>query len=374
MLPITVGRFVTDLSPILPNPVTQQPEGAGGSALHWRIMTKDDDTKNTESAVPESHQELRKPPVLSIVVPCYNEEDALGQTARVLGDKVRGLIGQGQIDASSNILFVDDGSRDRTWAIVEQLHNGDEALYHGVKFSHNRGHQNAVYAGLMAALERNSDAAVSMDADLQDDPDAIDEMVKQYRAGSEIVFGVRNNRDTDSVFKRTTAEAFYGLMSWMGTDTIPDHADYRLMSRTAIAALSQYSEANLFLRGIVPALGFTTSKVYYKRGTRVAGESKYPLSKMLSFALEGITSFSVKPLRMITAIGVLSMVFAVIMLIYTIVSVCSGNAVAGWGSIMVSMWFLGGLLLVALGIVGEYIGRIYLETKNRPRYIIEKVI
>ena len=317
---------------------------------------------------------LRRPPVLGIVMPCYNEEPVLEQSASVIGAKLRSLMDRGEIDRASRILFVDDGSRDRTWRIVEHLHDQDPSLYHGVKFAHNRGHQNAVYAGMMAAMEQVCDAAISMDADLQDDPDAIDGMVRRYREGNEIVFGVRNNRDTDSVFKRSTAEAFYKVMTWMGADTIPDHADYRLMSRVAIEALSRYTEENLFLRGIVPSLGFRTEKVYYRRGIRAAGESKYPLSKMVSFALEGITSFSVKPLRMITSIGVLSIVVGLAMLIYTVVSVLSGNAVAGWGSIMVSMWLLGGLILVSLGIVGEYIGRIYLETKHRPRYIIEKMV
>lgn len=318
--------------------------------------------------------ELRKSPVLCIVVPCYNEELVLRQTASVLQRKIMELAAGGEIQSTSNIIVVDDGSSDHTWSIVEQLHQRNPDLFHGVKFSHNRGHQNAVYAGLMVALQQGNDVVVSMDADLQDDPDAIDGMVHEYRLGSEIVFGVRNNRDTDSVFKRSTAEAFYKLMSWMGADTIPDHADYRLMSRVAIEALSQYTEVNLFLRGIVPALGFKTSKVFYRRGIRAAGESKYPLYKMLSFALEGITSFSIKPLRMITVTGMLSIVVGFLMLIYTIVSVCSGNAVAGWGSLMVSLWIIGGMILVSLGIVGEYIGRIYLESKNRPRYIIERTI
>ncbi|KAB8288602.1 glycosyltransferase [Bifidobacterium ramosum] len=316
----------------------------------------------------------REPPELCIVVPCYNEEQVLRQTAAVLSGKVRSLVDTGEIKPSSAVLLVDDGSADGTWSIIEQLHDEDTGLFHGVKFSHNQGHQNAVYAGLMAAYDRGCDAAVSLDADLQDDPDAIDEMVRDYRDGNEIVFGVRNNRDTDSMFKRSTAEAFYTLMSWMGADIIPDHADYRLMSRTAIEALSRYTETNLFLRGIVPSLGFSTSEVFYKRGTRAAGESKYPVSKMLSFAMEGITSFSVKPLRIITMIGMLSIVVGIVMLVYTVVSVCSGNAVTGWGSLMVSMWLLGGLILVSLGVVGEYIGRIYLETKRRPRYIIERMV
>lgn len=316
----------------------------------------------------------RSAPVLAMVIPCYNEEPVLEQTASVLSEKLRDLSTHRQISAKSFILLIDDGSTDRTWEIASNLHTADPEMFHAVKFSHNRGHQNAVYAGLMESLRRGCDAAISMDADLQDDPNAIDGMVESYRAGNEIVYGVRNNRDTDTAFKRLTAESFYKLMTWMGADTIPDHADFRLMSNTAIRALSQYSEANLFLRGIVPSLGFKSDKVFYKRGIRAAGESKYPLSKMISFALEGITSFSVKPLHMITTTGFLSVIVGFIMLIYTIVSICTGHAIAGWGSMMFSIWILGGLILVSLGIVGEYIGRIYIETKHRPRYIIEEEI
>jgi glycosyltransferase involved in cell wall biosynthesis len=330
--------------------------------------------EENDSALMGSAQEThrRKAPLLSMVIPCYNEEPVISQTAAVLEDRLTALMNAGDISSSSFVLFVDDGSSDRTWGIIEELHAKNPTLYRGLKFSHNRGHQNAVYAGLIAALQRDCDAAISMDADLQDDPDAIGRMVDSYRAGNEIVFGVRNNRENDTVFKHFTAEAFYKLMTWMGTDTIPDHADFRLMSRTAIAALSRYSESNLFLRGIVPSLGFTTDKVQYKRGVRAAGESKYPLSKMISFAMEGITSFSVKPLHLVTMAGFLSMLGAIAMLIYTVVSVAMGRAVSGWGSMMFSLWFLGGLILISLGIIGEYIGRIYLEAKDRPRYIIEK--
>lgn len=325
----------------------------------------------------ESHEPksvLRPAPTLAMVIPCYNEEPVLEQTAHVLAEKLSDLIRTEEIDNRSFILFVDDGSQDNTWRIAEKLHTSKPELFHAIKFSHNRGHQNAVYAGLMTSLSNGCDAAISMDADLQDDPNAIDKMVALYRKGNEIVYGVRNNRSTDTIFKRMTAESFYKLMTWMGADTIPDHADFRLMSKIAIQALSEYSEANLFLRGIVPSLGFKSDRVYYKRGVRAAGESKYPLSKMISFALEGITSFSVKPLHLITTTGFLSVVIGMIMLIYTIVSVCTGNAIVGWGSLMFSLWIIGGLILVSLGIVGEYIGRIYLETKHRPRYIIEKEI
>lgn len=226
----------------------------------------------------------------------------------------------------------------------------------------------------MRARTLRADAAISLDADLQDDPDAIDKMVEEYRKGAEIVYGVRDNRDSDTAFKRDSAHAFYRFMSWMGTETIPDHADYRLLSRTALDALSEYHEVNLFLRGIVPSLGFKTSKVYYKRSKRVAGKSKYPLRKMVSFAIDGITSFSIKPLRAITVIGALSVVVGFFTLIYTIIALCSGHTQAGWASVMCSLWIIGGLILTALGIVGEYIGRIYLEIKQRPRYIIEKTI
>lgn len=314
------------------------------------------------------------PPLLALVIPCYNEEDALKETSKVVLDKLVSLKRNKAIDDNSFVIFVDDGSTDKTWQEISALHDQEPERFHGVKFSHNRGHQNALYAGLMQARVMGVDAAISLDADLQDDPDAIDKMVDEYRKGVEIVYGVRDNRDTDTLFKRCSAHAFYRFMRWMGTETISDHADYRLMSRTALDALSEYSEVNLFLRGIVPSLGFKTAKVYYKRSKRVAGESKYPLRKMLSFAIEGITSFSVKPLSVITLIGGVSVVVGMIMLIYAVASFSTGRAQAGWASIMCSLWIIGGLILTALGIVGEYIGRIYLEVKQRPRYIIENVI
>lgn len=309
-----------------------------------------------------------------IVIPCYNEEPGLRTTASVLSEKIRSLVEAQQISDDSTILFVDDGSKDATWNVISELHNEDTSLFHGLKLAHNKGHQNALLAGLMYALDEAADVAISMDADLQDDPNAIDQMIEEYRKGAEIVYGVRDNRDTDTAFKRGTAHMFYGLMRSMGAETIPDHADYRLMSREALAALAQYREENLFLRGMVPSLGFPTAKVYYKRGERVAGESKYPLRKMVSFAVDGITSFSAKPLTIITGIGMLSVLVGIAMLIYTIVSVCTGHAVAGWGSMMCSLWILGGLILTSLGVVGEYIAKIYIEVKGRPRYIIEKVL
>lgn len=315
---------------------------------------------------------MREAPIMMFVVPCYNEEEALSVTASTLRHKLLALKQNRSIGAASGIIFVDDGSTDATWSIIERLHDEDPDTMHGVKLAHNKGHQNALYAGLMQALHSGADVSVSMDADLQDDPDAVNQMIEEYRNGAEIVFGVRDNRDTDTAFKRGTAHAFYSFMRWLGTETVPDHADYRLMSHVAMEALSQYGEVNLFLRGIVPSLGFRTAKVYYKRGVRIAGESKYPLGKMVTFALEGITSFSTKPLSLIVTVGVLSVVIGVVMLAYTLVSVFTEHAVAGWGSLMCSLWFIGGFILMAIGIVGEYIGRIYLEVKARPRYIVEK--
>ncbi len=312
-------------------------------------------------------------PCAYIVVPCYNESEVIDTTAQVLSAQIRELISQGLVSAQSKVLFVDDGSRDDTWQKITRLCSGETGdVLSGVKFAHNRGHQNAVYAGLMEALSHGCDCAISIDADLQDDPSVITDMIEKYRGGYEIVYGVRNNRDTDTAFKRGTAHAFYATMSWLGTNAIPDHADFRLMGKAALEALSQYHESNLFLRGIVPDLGFTSAKVYYKRAARQAGESKYPLGKMIGFALEGITSFSIKPIRLITLMGFVSFFISIIALIYTVASVIMGRAVVGWGSLMVSVWLLGSAILVSLGVVGEYIGKIYLEVKNRPRYIVEE--
>ena len=312
-------------------------------------------------------------PVVFFVIPCYNEEEALPETSRRLKQKITDLYQRNVISSESRVLFVDDGSKDRTWDVIESLHQ-EAAYFGGVKLAHNRGHQNALYAGLMEALKAGCDAAISMDADLQDDIDAIDHFIEKYKQGAQVVYGVRDNRDTDSAFKRGTAEMFYKLMNALGTETVADHADYRLMGRAALEALSEYTEVNLFLRGIVPSIGFKTDVVYYKRGVRVAGESKYPLSKMISFAIEGITSFSVKPLQMITGFGVASVFVSIVCLIYTLVSVFTEHAVAGWGSIMISLWLIGGIIIISLGVVGEYIGKIYMESKHRPRYIVEKMI
>ena len=315
---------------------------------------------------------------LCVVVPCYNEEEVLPETCRRLAAKLTALVAVGTISPASRVLFVDDGSRDRTWELICQAHDNPTAfdakcepgMLGGIRFAHNQGHQNALYAGLMEALRRGFDAAVSLDADLQDDIDAIDEMVAKHLAGAEIVYGVRDSRETDTAFKRTTALAFYRVMAMLGVETVSNHADYRLMGRRALSALSQYQEVNLFLRGIVPALGFKTDAVYYARAERFAGESKYPLGKMISFALEGITSFSVKPIRWVTVLGLISLLVSAGMLVYTLVSVIQGHVVAGWSSLMISIWLVGGLTMVSLGIVGEYVGRIYLESKHRPRYII----
>ena len=322
-----------------------------------------------------------KPPVLWVVVPCYNEEEVLPETAKRLAEKVVGLTEVGRISRASRILLVNDGSSDATWERIRALHEGNHNelsvtpnLFCGICLAHNVGHQNALYAGLMHALERGCDCAVSLDADLQDDIEAIDEMLVRYVEGAEVVFGVRDNRETDTRFKRGTAEAFYSLMRRLGVEMVSDSADYRLMGRRSLEALSRYKETNLFLRGIVPQLGFSTAKVYYKRGRRFAGTSKYPLSKMISFALKGITSFSIAPIRLVTAVGTLSLVVGLAMVVYALISAAFGTVVPGWTSLMVSIWVVGGLIMISLGVVGEYVGQTYLEAKRRPRYIVGEVL
>ena len=309
-------------------------------------------------------------PVLFVVVPCYNEEDVLPLSSSILADTINNLVNRGKISSASRTIFVDDGSKDSTWSIIDSLHESDR-VFTGIKLAHNEGHQRALYAGLMNALDRGCSISISIDADLQDDVGVIEEMIDKYMAGSEIVYGVRDNRDTDTSFKRNTAQTYYRLMNKLGADLFYNSADFRLMSSRALEALSQYREANLFLRGIVPSLGFRTDKVYYSRKERMAGESKYPLSKMFALAAEGITSFSAKPMHVITMIGIVSLVIAIIMLIYTIASCATRNAVAGWGSIMVSIWLVGGLIITSLGVTGEYVGKAYLESKQRPRYIVD---
>ena len=307
---------------------------------------------------------------LYLVVPCYNEEEVLPETARRLAAKFDTLIGNGKISEESRILLIDDGSKDRTWEIIEGL-NGGSQLFQGLKLSRNKGHQNALLAGLMTAKDE-CDMAISLDADLQDDIDCIDAMLEKYYSGCDVVFGVRSERKTDSAFKRVTAHGFYKVMRLLGADVIYNHADYRLMSARALDALAEFKEVNLFLRGIVPLVGFKSDTVEYKRTQRFAGESKYPLKKMISFALNGITSFSIKPIRMITALGVIIFSVSVLMLIYFLVRHFTGNTVQGWTTLAASVWAIGGLQLLAIGVVGEYIGKIYMETKARPKYIIEK--
>ena len=313
-----------------------------------------------------------RPNTLYIVVPCYNEEAVLPETAKRLRAKLEGLMSAGQVSDKSRVLFVNDGSKDGTWSRIQQLHR-DCPLFSGVDLSRNRGHQNALLAGLMTAKDR-ADLVISMDADLQDDVDAVDEMVERYQAGCDIVYGVRSSRKKDSFFKRFTAEAFYRLMNAMGAETIFNHADYRLMSKAALEALAQFKEVNLFLRGIVPLIGYTTATVEYERGERFAGESKYPLKKMVAFALEGITSLSTRPIRLITGLGFLIFLVSIVMLITFIVQWAMGMTVVGWASVVCSVWAIGGLILLSLGVIGEYIGKIYLETKARPRFLIREVL
>jgi glycosyltransferase involved in cell wall biosynthesis len=306
------------------------------------------------------------------VIPCYNEEDVLRETAKRLSVKMGRLVSDGFISKDSRILFVDDGSKDSTWSIIEELHREESNIF-GLKLSRNRGHQNALLAGLMTVKD-HADAIISMDADLQDDVDAIDSFVEQYKKGFDVVYGVRKNRKSDTVFKRMTAQAFYKLMNLMGAEVIYNHADFRLMSRKAVEALSDYQETNLFLRGIVPMIGFRSTSVLYDRKERFAGQTKYPFRKMLSFASEGILSFSVKPIKMITSLGFLVFLVSIGMLIYFLYSYSTGKAVEGWTTIVISTWAIGGLQLLAIGVIGEYIGKIYLESKKRPRYTIEQYL
>ena len=309
---------------------------------------------------------------LYIVVPCYNEEEVLPETSRRLRAKLEQLMAAGKISKKSRVLYVNDGSKDRTWELISRLHEACP-LFCGVDLTRNRGHQNALLAGLMTAKDR-ADMVISMDADLQDDVDAVDAMVDKFLEGVDIVYGVRSSRKRDTFFKRTTAEGFYRVMNAMGAETVFNHADYRLMSRRALEGLAQFKEVNLFLRGIVPMIGYRTDTVEYERGERFAGESKYPLKKMLSFAMEGITSLSVKPLRMITGLGFLVFLVSLVMIVYNIVRWAMGATVTGWASLACSIWLIGGLILLSLGVVGEYIGKIYLEAKGRPRFLIRQVL
>lgn len=310
--------------------------------------------------------------ILYLVIPCYNEEEVLAETSARLKKKMYDLIEKNKIDQKSRVIFVNDGSGDSTWELISMLHQQDK-LFGGINLSRNRGHQNALLAGLMT-VKNYADMVISMDADLQDDIDAIDEMIDKYSQGIDIVYGVRSSRAKDTFFKKATAEGFYKIMNSMGANTVFNHADYRLMSKRALEGLSQFEEVNLFLRGIVPMIGYPTDVVYYERGERFAGESKYPFGKMLSFAIEGITSLSTKPIRMITFLGFFIFLVSIGILIYSLVRHFMGATIVGWTTLMVSVWGIGGLILLSLGVVGEYIGKIYLETKARPRYIVEQFL
>lgn len=309
---------------------------------------------------------------LAIVVPCYNEEEVFDYTNTQLIALIKQLIKSEKISNDSFILYVNDGSKDKTWELIKKA-NGKHKCVRGLSLSTNRGHQNAVYAGLMYAKD-NADFSISIDADLQDDISVIEEMIDKYNDGIDIVYGVRNNRDTDTGFKRFTAQAFYKFMNWMGTKTVYNHADFRLMSKRAMEALSEYEETHLFLRGIVPELGFKTDCVYYARKERTLGESKYPLKKMISFALDGVTSFSIKPLSFIFGLGVIAVVVSIVAIIYSIVRHCMGYTIEGWSSIFISIWFIGGVQLCAIGVIGQYVGKTFIESKKRPRYFIEEIL
>ena len=309
---------------------------------------------------------------LYIVVPCYNEQEVITETTRRLTEKLDRLVDEHIISVNSKIMYVDDGSKDNTYTIIKKLKE-DNPYITAVKLSHNRGHQNALLAGLETAKEY-ADVIISMDCDLQDDINAVDQMLSKYYDGCDIVYGVRSSREKDTAFKRNTAQMFYKLMEFMGAEIVYNHADYRLMSKRSVIALSEYGEVNLFLRGIVPMLGYKCDTVYYERGERFAGKSKYPLKKMINFALDGITSLTIKPIRLILALGILIFLVSIAMLIYFMAIHFMGKTVQGWTTVVVSVWAIGGLQLLATGVIGEYLGKIYLETKKRPRYTIEEIL
>lgn len=311
--------------------------------------------------------------VLYMIIPCYNEEEVLGETAVRLREKYQSLMAMSLISPRSHIVFVNDGSSDRTWDIITSLHAQQPELFSGIDLAHNAGHQNAVLAGLMTVREL-CDIAISMDADLQDDINAIDEMVREYQKGNEVVYGVRKARKKDTLFKRLTAEGFYRVMQGMGTEIVYNHADFRLMSRRVLQELAGFREVNLFLRGMIPLIGFRSSCVYYERQERFAGKSKYPLRKMLSFAIDGITSFSVKPLKLISSFGLLMVAVSAAAFLWAFISKFFGNTEVGWSSTFCSIWLIGGMQLLCLGIIGEYVGKIYAEVKQRPRYIIAEFL
>lgn len=309
---------------------------------------------------------------LYYVIPCYNEEEVLPETSKRLKVKMTKLMEEGKISRKSRVCFVNDGSKDQTWSIIEKLHEEDP-LFSGINLSRNRGHQNALLAGLMT-VRQYADMVISMDADLQDDIEACDAMIDKYYEGCDIVYGVRSARATDTWFKRTTAEGFYKLMDRFGAKIVYNHADYRLMSKRALDGLAEFGEVNLFLRGMVPLVGYPSDVVYYERAERFAGESKYPLKKMVSFAMDGITSLSIEPIRMITTLGVVVFLFSLAILVYSLIRHAMGATVAGWTFLNVSVWAIGGLILLSLGVIGEYIGKIYMETKHRPRFLVERFL
>lgn len=309
-----------------------------------------------------------KDSILYLVIPCYNEEEVLPETTKRLKEKLTKLIEGGVISPKSKVMYVNDGSKDKTWELIQKFHK-EEPLFTGITLSRNRGHQNALLAGLMTAKEY-ADVVISMDADLQDDIEAIDKMLEKYYEGKQVVYGVRSSRKKDSFFKRKTAEGFYKFMKAMGVDIVYNHADYRLASKRVLDELANYKEVNLFLRGMFPLIGFDCDVVYYERNKRFAGESKYPLKKMLNFAWDGITSFSVKPIRLVLNLGIIMFVLSMLVLIYCIVIKCLGKAIEGWTFIVCSIWLVSAIQMLAIGIIGEYIGKVYNETKARPRYII----
>lgn len=311
-------------------------------------------------------------PVLYLVLPCYNEEEALPETAQVLKEKYTQLIKDDIIDKSSKLLFVNDGSRDGTWKLISELYNRD-SVYCGLNLSRNRGHQNAVLAGLMAAKEK-ADVVISIDADLQQDINAIDEMLKKYNQGIDVVYGIRNDRGTDGFIKKMTALGFYKLMNVMGCEVLKNHADYRMMSKRVIEALEQYGEVNLFLRGLVPTIGFPSDEVYFDVKERKAGTSKYTMGKMLSFAMDGITSFSIKPLQLISVLGALMLAVSMVMILMTFYEYFVGKTLPGFASSYIAAWFIGSIQMLSLGVIGEYVGKIYMEAKHRPRYHIESFL
>lgn len=307
--------------------------------------------------------------VLTIVVPCYNEEEVLPEAVKELGNILNNLISESKVSSQSKLLFVNDGSKDKTWQLISQ-YTAQYSYVTGIKFSRNYGHQNALLAGMSIAV-KYSDMIITIDADLQDDVKAIPKMVEEYHRGYDVVYGVRNSRKTDTIFKRRTALAFYKLMGKLGVNLVPDSADYRLLSKRATESLLRFKERNLFLRGMVPLVGYNSTKVYYARKERFAGKSKYPLSKMLHFAFDGITSFSIAPIHLILYLGLLTVVISIICMIYTIVEKLTGHVVTGWSSLMISIWLLGGVQLISISVIGEYIGKIFSEVKHRPRFTIE---